>query len=935
MRALRLTAAAAILLSAWPAPALARQRGVKVVELPAMGAAVVKPTVPGIQLSQLLTMPAAKAPSALVPAAEQAAKAVAAAAPKAEKAALPALQALAPAQAQTPGAKAQPVSGQVYDGAATRKALEASEPVLTPSFEPAMQSPVLLSGGGNGGSGKSGNGGGGGNGRGNGNGGGGARKGGNDDGGEGLRPLSFPNQAQVSRLQSFDPDQMLYGILKRIRPSAPRPKWAKDKPRDPSIPANSREYWAKYTPGKEVEIVSRGENVFGGRKTKITEASFKAVGKLTREDLKGVFPAAELRAPLAQIRKAVIDRMEEERRTWQPTDPPVTAQTVVRVIKFKSFAQLFREQNGADAIPAPAAPAPRAPLQATAEGKLSPMANFLPRVVYLDVDALDGPATPELLSDMMKLQRTGVYFVALSRKPYDAPGGVHDKLIRRMSAYQLSIQLPIRFMAVVEDGNVVLEFPRGGNPKIASAARLSPAVRDVVSDAAQKSAETLGLSPRAFKALAPEEKPGPKENPVRVEFAVAKTVTAAQLESWVESFKSRLSSQLLKLNVRVVERDGGRLVSVAQDELSSSFERLQGALGDKFGLYVNPSDILVLSDDASVRKANPYLDFAETTGLKGSQQVENALGLLLGDHRQGEAGDLTGSASRISQFRRDRTRYMSEFLIKQDGQEQNINFYSGHVVHAANDWLIWSLQNGKRPTEAEYEANLRQRWEEGLHDIKAVGLPPGEDMRGWLDSRVEGALNMYRQVVAAHERGEILVGAEIPNFFMLKDREKRTEKVKRRYVVHTIFDFVALRPNPKDPTKATVVIYDFKTGPAQSRGKLEQDIQVLTYSLFARLRWLGKEFPTPYFSGDKPVTIEDVRVEFIYNALRQPTTIDNWSLDKIRKTIVSTLNGIHASEQKMLGVAPAKKKPAKKGAKAAKAKKAPSKKPVSRRSPKP
>lgn len=918
MRALRASAALALVVSAFPheAVALVGAKTLSVKGAPAF----VSPVLAGSAIpnaGQHGSLPLAVVPSiptlmtpAIAPSLIQApALQVPAQRVDTPHAGLPVLIKLAP-QGQTPDAQPAVTASAAYDGAKERPSIDA-EPILTPSFEPPVQNPALDSsnGGGNGnrrdGGGR------------NGGGGGSDDEGGNGE--EGLRPLSFPNQAQVARLQSFDPNQMLYGTLKRVRPTAARPRWAKDRPRDPSIPASSREYWAKYKPGEQVQIFSRGESVFGDRKTTITHASFKKISKLTREDLKGIFPASELRAPIAQIRKAVIDRLEEDRRVWKPTDQPVTGDQLVRVIKFKSFAQLFREENGPDAIPKAEDPKPRAPLQTTAEGPLSPLAHFLPRAVYLDVDALDGPVTPEILSDMMKLQRTGVYFVAFSRKPYDAPGGVHDRLIKRMSAYQLSILLPIRFLAVTDGGAVILEFPRGGSPKPASVATFGDAMLDVLRDAAQKSAEAGGLSPRAFAQVPQAEKPGPKSQPISLEFAVGKSVTAEQLDSWLVSFGARLSQQGLAPSVTVVEDGGRRIVRVMQAELSTSLGRVHAALGAKFGLYLNPSDLLVLSDDPALRGANPYLDMAAVTGLKGATLVENGLGLLLGEHRENVAGDLSGSASRVAQFRRDRTRYMSEFLLKQDGQEQNINFYSGHVVHAVNDWLIWSLQNGRRPTPQEYERQLRDRWDEGLRDIKPVGLPQGEDMAGWLDSRVAGALNMYREVLAAHDRGEILVGAEIPNFFMLKDRQKRTEKVKRRYTVHTIFDFVALRPDPDRPGHATLVIYDFKTGPAQSRQKLEQDVQVLTYSLFARLRWVGKLFPTPYFSGDKGYIIDDVRVEFIYNAIRQPTTITNKSLDDIRKIIVRTLNGIYAGEQQMLGTAPAKKP--KKDAKAASSKK--------------
>ena len=266
-----------------------------------------------------------------------------------------------------------------------------------------------------------------------------------------------------------------------------------------------------------------------------------------------------------------------------------------------------------------------------------------------------------------------------------------------------------------------------------------------------------------------------------------------------------------------------------------------------------------------------------------------------------------GSASRMAQFRRDRTRYLSEFLIKQDGLEQNINFFSGHVIHAANDWLVWHLKNGRRPSRDEFKAYIKERWEAGIREFKPVGLPPNESMDGWRDSRIDGALNMYEMVVAAQDRGEVLIGTEIPNFFIVKDYERRSRELKHRYILHTIFDFIALRPDPKRPGHATLIIYDFKTGPAQSRQKLDKDLQVMTYDLMAHQRWVGTDFPAPYLSGDKTYRIDDAKVEFIYNAIKQPTTVTRWDRGDIRNTIIGTLNRIHAGELKMLGQAPVKK----------------------------
>lgn len=891
MRALRVSVALAVLLPVWPTQVMAGFIAQKVRAAASVG-------IPTIRL----------APAAAGALAGPAAPALpqAAAAP----AALPQLQSIAapqPAQGSRPAAAA----GEAYDGAAPHAPSEETAGVV-PSFEPARQSPARSKGADAQGSGDS-----------------------AVDRAQKTLTLSFPTPAQVSMLQSFDPAHVLYGSIKRVRPSFKAKKipasQAKPKSED-DRPRNSREYWAKFKFGVEIDIKSRGETVFA---TKVTMAFFKTIGKLTREDLAGVVPASELRAPIVQIRKAIVDRLETERKTWRQEDDVVSLDTPVRVVKFKPFAALYREIHGPDSIPKPEQSTPRAPLQTTAEGPLGPLARLLPRAIFLDVDALDGPISSEMLSDMTKLQRTGVYFVAFSRKPYAAAGGLRERLIGRMSAYQLSILMPIRFMAVTDNGAVVSEFPRGGTIVPIDVARFSDSAMSILRDAAQKAAEQAGISGRALTAVAQPpikeavdgESRGysdPKDPQIRYQLSVAKTVDEARLKVWQEAFESRARDQGLEIKVDLSRGEkGSRLVTVQRTDLGSALPRLNAALGARFGLYLNPSDILVLSDNPALVNANPNFDFGGLTGLKGDARVENALGLLLGEHRENLPGDLSGSASRMAQFTRDRSRYMSDFLLKQDGQEQNINFFSGHEIHAANDWLVWNLQNGRRPTEEEYVAHVREHWQAGVREFKPVGLPPGHDMEGWLRESTRRGLSMYRMVLEAADRGEVLVGTEIPNLFMLKDYERRTEKLKRRYILHTIFDFITLRPDPKNPGHATIVIYDFKTGPAQSRQKLSQDIQVRTYERFAHQRWVGREFPMPYFSGkEASYYIDDVSVEFMYNAIRQTATISSRGLEATRHKIIGTLNHINAGEQKMLGLKPAKKKPAKKG---------PSKKPAAKK----
>jgi hypothetical protein len=516
-----------------------------------------------------------------------------------------------------------------------------------------------------------------------------------------------------------------------------------------------------------------------------------------------------------------------------------------------------------------------------------------------------------------------------------------DKLVKQLSAYQMSILMPIRFMMVTDDGAVISELPRGGSPEAVDVLAFSLADIDMLRDAAKKASEQAGVSPRGVEEIrqaplverenrfASESKTAAPLGPdprVRFEVRLPKSMSDQAVAVWLKAYDAVLAAQGMKVVTSLtVLPDGKRQFVVARTNLESSMDRLNHALGEKFGLYLNPGDALVISPDPKMMAANPKsIDVAALTGLKGAELVDNALGLMLGEHRENQATDLSGSASRIASFSYNKGRYLSEILIKMDNEEQNINFFSGHAVHSAMDWLIWNLQNGRKVTREEFATHLIDHWNAGLREFKAVGMPPAHLADSWLKASLTRADSMYTLVNKINDRNETLIGTEIPNFFVLKDFQRKTAELKRRYILHTIFDFLALREDPKRPGHATLVIYDFKTGPAKTGPKLDKDIQVLMYALFANEKWVGENFPSPYLAGGKSYVIDDVSVEFIYSGKIQPTNVNRWSLDKVRARIISNLNRIHAAEQKLFGNVPPKKKltPAQTKAKAAKAAKA-------------
>lgn len=710
-------------------------------------------------------------------------------------------------------------------------------------------------------------------------------------------------------LLAIDPARAIYGTARVVR----------DTPKKKGQRKNGSEiYWEAYRKGVEIDVFSGGGNVFG-RPTKITYAVTKPISKMSKDDFKGLVPAVQLQLPIKELRQKLVERLDATRIAFRGWDNPVTVDSRVRVIKFQSYIDLYKEVHGKNAVPEPEPVVEREPLHIRAEGKLANLTRFPPRLVFLDVDSLEKALSPVQLADMAELQRTGVYFVAFSRRPYDAPGGMRDLLVKNMSGSQLTAQMPNRFLAVTDDGAVVSKMRKDGTIVPLDAQRFSPTELDVMQDAAQKSLESAGIKPgdvserkqgpifvesQRWNPFKREPKAAPRDPRVRYEL-IFPNDAGFKLETWRLSFERRLREQGIPAVGHVTRLEDGRFsYSVQKTDLMGSLDRVYRHLGDEFGMYATPtkSDIAVLSDDAALRSVNPLLDIAKLTDLKGTTRFENVLGLILGEARE---GGKKGSASRIISFVGYRERYMSEFIIAQDAAEQNINFFSGHMVHAANDWLISNLQHGVVPTPQAYETHLRERWDRGLREPKAVGIPKGALNEQLLDASVERALQMYKHVVAAHNRGEIIVGSEIPNFMIIKAFKKGADGVlKERYIVHTIFDFIAIRPTYVDAQgrkHGIQVTYDFKTGPAKSVQKLEKDDQVLTYSLFAHERWVGQPFPVPYMSGDDSYIIDDNVIEYIYNLVQKPT-VDPYMREKQRRRIPRIFEAIARTEAKLMGV---------------------------------
>jgi len=731
--------------------------------------------------------------------------------------------------------------------------------------------------------------------------------------------LSFPIW-EKEKLLSPDPSQVIYKAVKRIADRPPKKNPATGKVE------NLSKYWYEHVmvKGAEINVVSQGESVFG-RPLKISRAVTKRLGELTRDDLKGVVSAYQLKAGVRAIREKLRAGFEKMRQIYTPGDAPVTLQTRVRLIEFPSFIDQYREKHGWKSETPRPAPVERAPVKLKAEGGLSPLRALLPRVVYVDVDQLEGPVSREVLTDMAKLMRVNTHFVFISRKPYAAPGGIKEKIVAPMSYYHI-VMLGARALAVSDDGAVISGFGKNGEVEPVDTAEFSDSQMSVLRMAAQRASEQNGVVPGAVKELlqpqlveekeggfpgAPRRERAARKPPqVRFQVALPKGVHA---DIWAKSFRAVLDVYHLPALVRVGGEDGQTVVTVQLTDLDGAQGRLLAALGEHGNLFLNHPDV-VLGAPGSAKTGG--LDMAALSGLRGNELLENAVGLMLRDHRVDRPGDLRGSASQLSSFMHHRDRFRQELLVRPD-EKGSIFTFAGHVIHGNNDWLVWNLQNGRKVTLEEYKARFDQQWEKGTRQIDPITLPGSDKMDRAKAEFLIKASSMFRLINKIHDRGEILVGTEVPNFFYMQDYKRRTGEARGRFLLRTVFDFIALRPDPNRPGHATLVIYDFKTGRTETREtdrkrkyKKSQHLQMLLYAYFAHQQWVGRPFPAPYLTGDKTYIIDDVKAELIFNSVMLPIDIKSEDLDGLPDLVIRTMKRKNKEEQELLD-ATAKKKAAK------------------------
>jgi hypothetical protein len=649
-------------------------------------------------------------------------------------------------------------------------------------------------------------------------------------------------------------------------------------------------YWNKFSKGMTIALKSGTQTMFV---TKVEGAKTLAIAKMQRQDFEGLFSAQRMAGKsVGQLRAALVQDLKDRqaRRPGAPT--PVSSQSEVRLVRFMSSVKARSLPENKDESAYPVAPRAQFQLPEALQG----LNHLLPKTVLLDMRLFPDGVPYPLIEDMTKLMKSGVYFVLLSDKPNAGPGSVEDLLTKKLGIKQRDQISRYKMVVLSDDGNSLSGYS-GNFSKPLPSVRFTAQQLEILSFVAS----SQGAAVDAKSTL--------------VEATLAKGADAEKARAALFDGIRKMSLNPEQWQWSVSERDGKPVVSVRPQNLISALPHLLQVLRDHEGLYINNSDIMLISRDAALREALPgSVQPAAHLASGGDAFADESLASLLGPYRENKPGDLAASASKISSFIQNPNRGFGSF--------GNIYMMTGHIMHSAFNWAVWTYRNtGVFPTSEETVAVARDIWE---HEASAAGAKsllgrPGESLAGFYET-VEMRLRAMHQVAAdVLKTYPIALGTELPNMVVL-DRYKKGGELDHRDIFRLIFDFVVARKTADG--KLDMAIVDFKTGQVPTLQSLEKDTQVQLYDLLVRRMW--KKLPLPYGATGERQEVSDYKLNFLYTAGAYQPNLNDWSRLKFDKFLKNVMNRIRSHNNPK----PPKdaKAPAKKGAPAKPAVKASKKK---------
>ncbi|HVE13771.1 MAG TPA: hypothetical protein VNI01_10290, partial [Elusimicrobiota bacterium] len=644
----------------------------------------------------------------------------------------------------------------------------------------------------------------------------------------------------------------------------------------------SRWYWGQFAQDSLLRVLSGGKTIFH---TRILRGETKRISQITRKDLEGYYSNSYLYdkdgdhyvRSLDAVRERLMKDLASFTSPYRPAAPIVTPDSEVRVMGFMPFKDARKLPENIEE-PQPA-PRPRSAVEIPP--MLTGLSRYLPKTVILDLRLFPAGLPFELLEDMGKLMKAGVYFVMLSDRPQEGPGSIKEQLTKGLTTSQRDQLAFYKLFFLGDNGNTFHEYKKAFSEALPFArfeGRDLEMMQAVAGAVGAK--ETLSNRGNLF-SFALKKKADPK---------------AAAAE-----FSSRLAKFGIRPESYVVETaEGDRpTVSLRPNDLPRAIPQVLATLRDRNGVYTNNSDLVVISRDPGVLAATQgAVQPARVSPLEGADLAEMSLAAMLGDYRENIPGDLAASASKIESFLDKRG--ASAF-----GGGGSIFMMVGHIMHTSFNWAMWVYRNtGKLPSNEELVAKAREIWDR--EDEASVGDMLKRAGRSMAESKatMENRLvHMYATLTDLLTRYPIVVGTELPNHFIFNRYKKGA--LDHRDILRFIFDLVVAR---EVAGGLELLVVDFKTGLNPALQGLSKSTQVQLYDLIVRQFWRTLPLPYGVTGAARDVLTTDPGPAFIYpNGLETPR-LTNWTRAQFNSFLRNTMNRMRRhNAQFTAGAAPAPK----------------------------
>lgn len=629
----------------------------------------------------------------------------------------------------------------------------------------------------------------------------------------------------------------------------------------PVLGNGSRRYWEKFEEKKSLVIKVAGQGMFV---SKVTYARTVPINRMTLKDFEGVYSKSMLRGKtIYKLRAKLIAELNERNdRTMRGQSGVVTQLSEVRVVRVMPFneARLLPE-NKDEEIYAPVART-KYELPAALQG----LNHMSPKVVFLDMRLFKDGVPYPLIEDMTKLMKAGMYFVLLSDKPNDGPGSVEEQLTRGLSMKQKDQISRYKMVVLADDGNALQSYD-GAFARYLPSRRFANQEQEMMRFAARQLGLASLVSSHGTELIVTVKKGGHAE---ATKLALVAQMKAMGLptESWQAS---------------VSQTGDNAFVIVRPQNLASAIPHLLESLREYEGLYVNPSDIMTISQDTALLAATKgSVQPSTMLEQQGAELADASISAVLGPYRENRPGDLAASASKITSFIYNPDRVGGGF------NGGSIYMMMGHVMHAAFNWAVWKYRNeGVFPSADETIAAAEKIWlrEEADRTGKNIDRP-GENLAGFHEVMVGRMRTMHAVTADILKVYPIAIGTELSNMLVFDNYKKGVPD--NRDILRLIFDFVVAREMPDGTLEVAVV--DFKTGQTPTLQNLEKDTQVQLYDLAIRKMW--PKISVPYGALGERRPVSDYKIRFIYPSAGYQPLLNEWSRIKFERFLRNVMNRI-------------------------------------------